>query len=117
MKLLSVLLSAVGVSGWIFLCPVQGQEQNSSGIEELETKEILLSERGTAADLILKDILCPCPKGYRFAYGTATHMAQREGRVTAVQIIETAEGLELVLKAIAGSERLVPLILTEGEDL
>ncbi|MEM6611552.1 MAG: TonB-dependent siderophore receptor [Cyanobacteria bacterium P01_C01_bin.72] len=103
MKLLSVLLSAVGVSGWIFLCPVQAQEQNNSGIEELESKEMWLSGRGTATDLILED--------------TATHMAQREGRVTAVEIIETAEGLELVLKAIAGSERLVPLILTEGEDL
>lgn len=35
-------------------------------------------------------------------------------RVTGVEVIQTESGLELVLKTVAGSERLVPLILPEG---
>jgi iron complex outermembrane receptor protein len=38
-------------------------------------------------------------------------------RVTGVEVIQTQEGLELILKTVAGSERLVPLILPEGNDL
>ena len=38
-------------------------------------------------------------------------------RVTGVEVIETDEGLELILKTVAGSERLVPLIVPEGNDL
>ncbi|WP_158260677.1 TonB-dependent siderophore receptor [Pleurocapsa sp. CCALA 161] len=38
-------------------------------------------------------------------------------RVTGVEINQTAEGLELILKTTAESERLVPLILPEGNDL
>ena len=38
-------------------------------------------------------------------------------RVTGVEVIQTDEGLELILKTTAGSERLVPLILPEGNDL
>ena len=43
-------------------------------------------------------------------------IAQGVTRVTGIEVIETDEGLELILK-IAGSERLVPLILPEGNDL
>ena len=38
-------------------------------------------------------------------------------RVTGVEVNQTDEGLELILKTSAGSERLVPLILPEGNDL
>lgn len=38
-------------------------------------------------------------------------------RVTGVEVIQTESGLELVLNTVAGSERLVPLILPEGNDL
>jgi iron complex outermembrane recepter protein len=38
-------------------------------------------------------------------------------RVTGVEIKQTDKGLELILKTVAGSERLVPLILPEGNDL
>ena len=38
-------------------------------------------------------------------------------RVTGVEVNQTADGLELILKTLAESERLVPLILPEGNDL
>jgi iron complex outermembrane recepter protein len=38
-------------------------------------------------------------------------------RVTGVEVKQTPKGLELILKTVAGSERLVPLILPEGKDL
>jgi hypothetical protein len=37
-------------------------------------------------------------------------------RVTGVEVKQTPRGLELILKTVAGSERLVPLILPEGND-
>ena len=44
-------------------------------------------------------------------------IAQRTTRVTGVEVNQTPDGLELILKTVAGSERLVPLILPEGNDL
>jgi iron complex outermembrane recepter protein len=38
-------------------------------------------------------------------------------RITEVEIQQTPKGFELILKTVAGSERLVPLILPEGKDL
>jgi iron complex outermembrane recepter protein len=38
-------------------------------------------------------------------------------RVTGVEVKQTPEGLELILQTVAGSKRLVPLILPEGNDL
>ncbi|PSB07467.1 hypothetical protein C7B62_19805 [Pleurocapsa sp. CCALA 161] len=38
-------------------------------------------------------------------------------RVTGIEVNQTPDGLELILKTVAGSERLVPLILPEGNDL
>ena len=38
-------------------------------------------------------------------------------RVTGIEVNRTNEGLELILKTLAGSERLVPLIIPEGNDL
>ena len=44
-------------------------------------------------------------------------VAQGVTRVTGVEVNQTPDGLELILKTVAGSERLVPLILPEGNDL
>ena len=38
-------------------------------------------------------------------------------RVTGVEVIETNEGLELILETVAVRERLVPLIIPEGNDI
>ena len=96
MKLLSVLLSVAGVSGFVWLSPVEAGEQRSRGTEEIGAKDLLPSQFGTSADLL--------------AQGGLT-------RITGVEVIQTEDGLELVLKTVAGSERLVPLILPEGNDL
>ena len=52
-----------------------------------------------------------------FANKSSDLIAQGVTRVTGVEVIQTDEGLELILKTVAGSERLVPLILPEGNDL
>lgn len=44
-------------------------------------------------------------------------VAQGVTRVTGVELNQTESGLELVLETVAGSERLVPLILPQGNDL
>jgi iron complex outermembrane recepter protein len=44
-------------------------------------------------------------------------LAQGITRVTGVEVQQTPQGLELILKTAAGSQRLVPLILPEGNDL
>ena len=87
MKLLSVLLSVAGVSGLVWVCPALGE---TGRLGDWETR------RFTAADLV--------------AQGDLT-------RVTGIEVIQTEQGLELILKTVAGSERLVPLILPEGNDL
>ena len=48
---------------------------------------------------------------------TSVLIAQGVTRVTGVEVNQTPDGLELILKTVAGSERLVPLILPEGNDL
>ena len=89
MKLLSVLLSVASVSGIVWVCPV-----GAEGI--VGAKGRSPSRQGKAADLVAQSNLT---------------------RVTRVEVVQTESGLELVLKTIAGSERLVPLILPEGNDL
>ncbi len=50
--------------------------------------------------------------------GTAADlMAQRVTKVTGVEVDRTEAGLELILETAAGSEKLVPLILPEGNNL
>ncbi|MEL6441578.1 MAG: TonB-dependent receptor plug domain-containing protein [Cyanobacteria bacterium J06621_8] len=51
------------------------------------------------------------------SYSAMDLLAQRSTRVTGVEVIPTESGLELVLKTLVGSERLVPLIVPEGNDL
>jgi iron complex outermembrane recepter protein len=47
----------------------------------------------------------------------AQNSQQTITRVTGVEVKQTDSGLELILKTAAGSKRLVPLILPEGNDL
>ena len=47
----------------------------------------------------------------------AVLIAQGVTRVTGVEVNQTPNGLELILETVAGSERLVPLIVPEGNDL
>jgi iron complex outermembrane recepter protein len=47
----------------------------------------------------------------------AQNSQQALTRVTEVEVKQTDSGLELILKTVAGSQRLVPLILPEGNDL
>ncbi|MGV2830207.1 AMIN domain-containing protein [Myxosarcina sp. GI1(2024)] len=90
MKLLSILLSIAGVSGLVWVCPVAAEV-----VRVEESGKVKTFHETSAADLL----------------------AQGVTRVTGVEIIQTDEGLELVLETVAGSERLVPLILPEGNDL
>ena len=59
------------------------------------------------------------PKGISLSKtGRATDLlAQGVTRVTGVEVIQSESGLELILRTVAGSERLVPLIVPEGNDL
>ncbi|MEM7593899.1 MAG: TonB-dependent siderophore receptor [Cyanobacteria bacterium P01_A01_bin.83] len=50
--------------------------------------------------------------------GTAIDLlAQGVTQVTGVEVKQTESGMELILKTLEGSERLVPLILSEGKDM
>lgn len=51
------------------------------------------------------------------SYSAADLLAQGVTRVTGVEVIQTDDGLELVLETVAGSERLVPIIFPEDNDL
>ena len=52
-----------------------------------------------------------------FTNKTSDLISQGVTRVTGVEVNQKPDGLELILKTVAGSERLVPLILPEGNDL
>ena len=86
--ILTALLSFVAM-------PVLSVEIEGRGAGE-QTKGLPACSRGEAVDLL--------------AQGDVT-------RVTGVEVVQTEEGLELILKTVAGSERLVPLILPKGNDL
>jgi iron complex outermembrane recepter protein len=51
------------------------------------------------------------------SHNLAQNYQQTLTRVTGVEVKQTDRGLELILQTVAGSERLVPLILPEGNDL
>ena len=69
-------------------------------------------EKGTVADLVLKDTAS------RHKVSPLGHIAQNNPtRVTGVEVNQTESGLELILETVAGSERLVPLIVPEGNNL
>ena len=93
MKLLSVLLSVAGVSGLVWVCPVFAETGRHGKVGAFPETPL---HKGTAADLVAQDNLT---------------------RVTGIEVIQTESGLELVLETVAGSDRLVPLIVPEGNDL
>ncbi|MEO0836219.1 MAG: TonB-dependent siderophore receptor [Cyanobacteria bacterium J06642_3] len=86
--------------------PILAEEQRSSSKQRLEAHVFAKASgvmetirpgivRGTAIDLL----------------------AQGVAQVTGVEVIQTDDGMELILKTVAGSERLVPLILSEEKDM
>ncbi|MGD1919190.1 MAG: TonB-dependent receptor plug domain-containing protein, partial [Pleurocapsa sp.] len=126
MKLLLALLSVAGVSGLVWVSPVLGALKDTAthktgrqGVLEdtASLKDSLRiahnGEMGRLGERVLKD--------------TATHktrrftakdlLAQGVTRVTGVEVIQTDDGLELILKTVRGSDRLVPLIIPQGNDL
>ncbi|MEM8677585.1 MAG: TonB-dependent siderophore receptor [Cyanobacteria bacterium P01_G01_bin.67] len=105
MKLLSVLLFA-SVSGLVVVSSVRAEEQVSGG------EDFPISLIPQFPNRELNNL-----KQNNISYSAADLMAQGVTRVTGVEIIQTDEGLELVLETVAGSERLVPLIQPEGNDL
>ena len=87
--------------------------KNQSNLEattKIEQSRVRVSI--SAKDLVVKE-----KRQGDSANKAADLVAQGVTRVTGIEVIETEEGLELVLKTVAGSERLVPLILPEGNDL
>jgi iron complex outermembrane recepter protein len=99
----------VGIIALLMAQPVLAQsasEQRSEGTEKVfldgETrgqegvKNVETLHETSAADLLAQDNLT---------------------RVTAIEVNQTESGLELVLKTAAGGQKLVPLILPEGNDL
>jgi iron complex outermembrane recepter protein len=115
MKALSVflslsLLSVAGVLG-ILVSPVGAEVLvRSEGAGEQESR----GAKGTRVN----DHPPQLPHRSPLQEDTAADLvAQVITRVAGVEVIQTELGLELVLETVAGSERLVPLILPEGNDL
>ena len=121
--------------------PVTAQEINSFEKRSLESIDNILNKSNyqrkskNKFSVSAKDLLAH-PRQFRRAYAQivvfddlpASLAARAEHpqrtvsqnnltRVTGVEINQTESGLELVLETVAGSERLVPLILPEDNDL
>ena len=108
MKLLSVLLSIAGVSSLVWVCPVIAETSLDAKTERRKNAEKALVEKSPSL---------PIPQ-FPSQSSSIDLLAQDNlTRVTGVEVNQTESGLELVLETVAGSERLVPLILPEGNDL
>ncbi|MEM8718514.1 MAG: TonB-dependent siderophore receptor [Cyanobacteria bacterium P01_G01_bin.39] len=140
MKLLSVFLFrfltvsgllTVSLGGIIAVRPVQaeqtvraeeieGEERPGRKGRHLDT-EMALVEKSPNLQIpppsTSQPSLIDSKQQNNISYSAADLLAQGVTRVTGVEVVQTDEGLELVLKTVAGSERLVPLILPEGNDL
>ncbi|MBE9045806.1 AMIN domain-containing protein [Pleurocapsales cyanobacterium LEGE 10410] len=140
MKLLSVLLSVAGVSGLVWVCPVLGETAlplssqnteysppsppNLGGASSQSPPGLGDFLKDTASHIGGKNLRNEIQETYNKVkspsqFGTATDLLAQGGltRITGVEVIQTGDGLELVLKTVAGSERLVPLIVPQGNDL
>ncbi|MEM8830126.1 MAG: TonB-dependent receptor plug domain-containing protein [Cyanobacteria bacterium P01_G01_bin.19] len=131
MKLLSVFLSVVGVSGLVWVCPVSAETALPLSSQNTESSPPSPPNLGGASsqsppglgDLGGKNLRNATQETYKkgespLQIGTAADLlAQGVTRVTGVEVVQTAEGFELILETVTGSERLVPLILPEGNDL
>ena len=108
MKLLSVLLSVVGVSGLVWVCPVFAETSLDAETGKLGDSEKALVEKSPSPQI---------PQSPSQSSSIDLLAQNNLTRVTGVEVIQTDDGLELVLETVAGSERLVPLIVPEGNDL
>ena len=131
MKLLSVLLSVAGVSGLIWVCPVNAEtplplsspntessppQHPKFGGNQFSKSPRIGGFRGQNLRNTIQETYQKVESPSQFGT-TADLLAQGVTRVTGVQVIQTEDRLKLILKTVAGSERLVPLILPEGNDL
>ena len=98
--------------------PIKNQSDLGATTESEETRDLVFT---SASDLLAQE---KKPGDWQTgelrdsANKTADLVAQSNlTRVTGVEVNQTESGLELVLETVAGSERLVPLILPEGNDL
>ncbi|MGF1539913.1 MAG: TonB-dependent siderophore receptor, partial [Pleurocapsa sp.] len=95
--------------------PILGAEEVEGAGEASFDRKMVLIEKFPSSSV--PDALAN-PLGQFPSYSSVDLLAQDNlTRVTGVEVIQTQEGLELILKTVAGSERLVPLILPEGNDL
>ncbi|MGD1919858.1 MAG: TonB-dependent siderophore receptor [Pleurocapsa sp.] len=139
MKLLSVLLSVTGISGLVWVCPAFAETAlplfsqntdysppsppNLGGVSSKSTPGFGDFLKDTASHIRGKKLRNATPATYKKGespspFGTAVDLlAQGVTRVTGVEVIQTEDGLELVLETVAGSDRLVPLIVPQGNDL
>jgi iron complex outermembrane recepter protein len=111
----------------IFGCFLLSQEAQAESKEPIFNKTHNQLSLGRSLDLppktstSAKDLLEEKVKSQRSkvkSQDIAQDLDQDEvTRVTGVEVKQTLQGLELILLTVAGSERLVPLILPEGNDL
>jgi iron complex outermembrane recepter protein len=113
MKLTQYSVSLSQISLFILLSTIDPVA--AEGISDRETalrdRYNLLSTSTSAKDLLIQQ------KEVKTRNTTSQLIAQGITKVTGVEIKQTDSGLELILKTVAGNERLVPLILPEGNDL
>ncbi|MEM9509511.1 MAG: TonB-dependent receptor plug domain-containing protein, partial [Cyanobacteria bacterium P01_E01_bin.35] len=102
MKLLSVLLSVAGVSGLVWVCPVGAVP-----------KDALSNIANSSADSV-RDV---APHQQVSTSAKDLLVQSNPTRVSGIEVNQTTDGLEVILKTEAGGEKLVPFILSEGKNL
>ena len=118
MKLLSILLSVVGVSSLVLVCPALGALKDTPSDKTGRLASLGDGEtRGEYIGMTEGSPNPPVPQSPSQPSPIDLLVQNNLTRVTGVEVIQTNEGLELILKTATGSERLVPLILPEGNDL
>ena len=113
-----IRLSHWGVVAAAYFClttAVQAQAVERTDRETKEQKkELPASSRLTVVGKISIE---NTPLRNGASISTKNLLAQGVTRITGVEVKQTPQGLELILVTAAGSERLVPLILPEGNNL
>ena len=125
MKVRSVrLFSLIGISGYLFgmmlASPVQAETGSPKGLAPLRSTSRGAWEtrrQGATTQIPTASPSPPIPKSPSQSSSVNLIAQNNPTRVTGVEVNQTTEGLELILKTVAGNERLVPLILPEGNDL
>jgi iron complex outermembrane recepter protein len=91
--------------------PVAAREISDRYNLSTSARDLLIQPEVKSQKSVLKDTASHKVKGQKLAQNSQLT------RITEVEVKQTPQGLELILKTVAGSERLVPLILPEGNDL